>query len=259
MAKRTTTRQTGKGTGAAGKAAARGVGIGGRRLQSRNTRCQDSSNPKHLPINPDSILADDRQPLASGDNPSPTSENFFSGSIGQAMARAWQVGNEGRELGQCRGRTSELALIDAAYRWGAAVGTDLRHAKSKGKAQRAQSVERWARMFQRTFRLFEKGQDRQAAEVLLRLIDEEWCPRPTKLGGERHADDGTKAGRRTALVQPATIKQQYDSIRVSNPGRSIPEIRRMVQEQLQPIYGLVGMKRITGATRGKRGRPPGRG
>ncbi len=87
MAKSITTRQTGKGTGAAGKAAARGAGSGGRRLQSRNTRYQDSSNPKQIPKKSDSILADARPPLASGDNPSPTSAtsstsptnaNFFS-------------------------------------------------------------------------------------------------------------------------------------------------------------------------------------
>jgi hypothetical protein len=74
MAKRKTTRQTGKGTGAAGKAAARGAGTGGRWTRVTVVSSRDSSNPKHRPKNSDSILA----PLASGDNPSPTNANFFS-------------------------------------------------------------------------------------------------------------------------------------------------------------------------------------
>lgn len=175
------------------------------------------------------------------------------------MARAWRIGNEGREIGQCHACLSDLALIDAAYRWGAAVGTDLKHARSKGKTQKAQAVERWAHMFQRTFRLFDNGQDRQAAEVLLCLIDEEWHPRPTRLGGERYVDDGTKAGRRTALVSRTEIRQEFNSICRSNPSRSIPECRVLVRERLRPLYGEIGMRRIEEATRGKRGRPPRRG
>lgn len=154
------------------------------------------------------------------------------------------------------GGQSDLALVSAAHRWGTAVKDAKNYYSIQGKPERIEAVDRWANTFRRTFQFFEQGKDRQAAEVLLSLIDEEWRPGLRRSGGQRHEDDGTKNGRDTQLVSMDAIREVFEQVRQRNPGATITHCRKVTRERLRAIYGDIAPKRIKAATTcGKRGRP----